>query len=451
MPGNQRIANKQDLVEFFRRSATPTNRLRIGIEVERSAVYEKDLHPVSYLGKNGYLDILQKLVHEAGWSILRTDEKGYITALRRGESEIHIEGDGRLELASKARKKMENLYQEYRMHENEIQELGKQMDIRWIPMGLQPLSSLKSIKLAPMQRTKTLLKTVLPNNPLAMEYTKKVNGLHVNFGYTSEEDAAEKFRTLYCVSPIIMAIFSNSPLRAGRFSGYMSYARKISYEQAPERTRAQRIFFEKDFSFEHWAQYLMSLPMTYIERKGNIIPMIQMTFGDFMEKGFGRLHAKQCDLLLHLKSLWNEVRLKSHMEFRNIEALPPSLIPSAPALIRGLTRKPEMMQAVRELTSAWTFEDHLQVRENVYKHALQAEVPGGKKILPLAKELLEIASESLKDIYQKGKSRTDLSRMLWPIKEYVFVREQSPAEYVMEMWNGPWHKNPYKLLDWASS
>jgi hypothetical protein len=36
----------------------------IGLEVERSAVFEKDLSPVHYLGSNGYLAILKKLVEE---------------------------------------------------------------------------------------------------------------------------------------------------------------------------------------------------------------------------------------------------------------------------------------------------------------------------------------------------------------------------------------------------
>jgi len=43
------------------------------------------------------------------------------------------------------------------------------------------------------------------------------------------------------------------------------------------------------------------------------------------------------------------------------------------------------------------------------------------------------------------KDRVDASRFLWPIKNYILVREQSPAEYVMEMWKGKWHKNPTKI------
>ena len=70
-------------------------------------------------------------------------------------------------------------------------------------------------------------------------------------------------------------------------------------------------------------------------------------------------------------------------------------------------------------------------------------------MIDLAKELLEIASFSLQEQHREMKDRVDASRFLWPIKEYVFVREQSPAEYVMEMWKGKWRKNCQKLIDWS--
>jgi len=64
---------------------------------------------------------------------------------------------------------------------------------------------------------------------------------------------------------------------------------------------------------------------------------------------------------------------------------------------------------------------------------------------------LNIASFSLQKQHREKKKRVDASRFLWPIKEYIFVREQSPAEYVMEMWNGKWHKDPRKLLEWSET
>ena len=141
--------------------------------------------------------------------------------------------------------------------------------------------------------------------------------------------------------------------------------------------------------------------------------------------------------------------MKHYLEYRGFDTVPPHLIPSIPAIIRALTLNPDVMRECQNLVKHWTFTDHLEMREKVCKYALQAETPDGKKVLDLAKELLEIASFSLKERHKEMKHRVDASRFLWPIKEYIFVREQSPAEYVMEMWNGEWHRDPRKLLEWS--
>ena len=156
------------------------------------------------------------------------------------------------------------------------------------------------------------------------------------------------------------------------------------------------------------------------------------------------------DRYIHINSIWGEIRIKHYLEYRGFDTVPPHLVPSIPAIIRALTLNSGVMKECQNLVKKWKFTDHLEIREEVYKHALQAETPGGKKIIDLAKELLEIASFSLKEQHREMKDRVDASRFLWPIKEYIFVREQSPAEYVMEMWRGEWHQDPRKLLEWSN-
>ncbi len=143
--------------------------------------------------------------------------------------------------------------------------------------------------------------------------------------------------------------------------------------------------------------------------------------------------------------------MKNWLEYRTIDCVPPHLLPAIPALIRGITRSKDSMTAARELMRRFSFEEYCEIRDAANKSALAAVLPNGKKILPLAKELLEIANTSLKEHHLRKRGNADDSRLLWPIKQYVFVREQSPAEFVMEQWNGPWRKDPHKLLEWSES
>ena len=54
------IRSKSDILKFFYNAAVPKKELLIGMEVERSGVYDADSSPVQYSGTSGYLAILKK-------------------------------------------------------------------------------------------------------------------------------------------------------------------------------------------------------------------------------------------------------------------------------------------------------------------------------------------------------------------------------------------------------
>ncbi len=450
MSSNSLIKSKADLVESFRRSAVERNDLKIGIEVERSAVYEESLKPVTYNGPRGYHAILKKLVAEAGWQSLDTDANGNTFALKRGESAIHTEMDGRLELASKPRRKLINLVREYERFSSEIDSISREFGVRWVSTGWQPFSRNKEISLAPKPRGK-IMHQYFAKKDEGDSQLKKTNSVHVNFGYHSESDAVRKFQTLYAVTPIISAMFANSPLNCGRFSGYMGNRLRVGQNFEAQRNQVRDFFFAEDFCFQKWVDFVCDLPMIYIERNDKQVLMEGKTFAQFIERGHGRHHAQMKDFSLHMKSCWTEIKLKNWLELRSIDCVPPHLLPTIPALVRGITRNKDSMHAARLIMKKYSFPEYCEIRDIANKDALAANLPDGRKMLALAKELLEVASTSLKGHAAEKRGNADDSPLLWPLKEYVFVREQSPAEFVMEHWTGEWRKNPHRLLEWSES
>ena len=441
------LKSKDDILKFFNDSAVPKNELMMGIEIERSGIFSETLKPVNYTDKGGYLAILNKLVGEMGWKII-TKENNNIVSLKRGETFLHIEVDGRFELASKPRLRITSLNSEFTMHNREIREISNMFGVQWVYMGWNPFAKNKEIKFAPTARAQYFKEEALKDTSLN-NFSKKINGVHVNFGFTSERDAMCKFRTILKISPILTAMFANSPIASGKFSGFMDNRLRIIQNFDPKRNMIRKEFFKKDFNFEKWVDFVISLPMTYIKRGDKSIFLKNKTFKQFLEKGHEKIQPQMEDFALQLKSIWNECRIKNYLEYRAIDCVPPHLLMSIPAIIRGITFDANSMQAAQDLTKKWSFNDHLKIRQDVCKNALATELPDGTKILNLAKELLEIANTSLKNNQKKSGIHHDISRFLWPIKEYVFVREQSPAEYVMEQWNGEWHKDPRKLLEWS--
>lgn len=454
MRSKKLIQSKSDILEFFQEASVSKKELLIGLEVEKSAVFDQDLSPVQYSGPYGYASILKKLSEEVGWKITG-QEGGKITSLKRGDSEIHIEFDGRIELVSKPRKRLYNLCREYQMHANEIDQISREFGVRWVSLGWKPFAKIDEVNIAFPEKFKAESNHAIKNYPdldkkIYTGWTKKTDGVHVNFGYTSEKDAINKFQTMLRVSPILTAMFANSPLNTGKFSGFLNNRYNSTLSCSPHRTQIRKEFLEDGFSFEKWIDYLIKLPMRRIDRKGKQI-FIPLTFEEYIKKGYKKHRARIEDFYLHIKSVWSEMRIKHYLEYRGLDTVPPHLIPAIPAIVRAITLNQDVMSECKKITENWTFNDHLEIRKGICKTGLQTRAPDGKKILDLAKELLEIASFSLKKQHQEIKDRTDASRFLWPIKEYIFVREQSPAEYIMEMWNGKWHKDPRKLIEWSES
>ena len=55
--------------------------------------------------------------------------------------------------------------------------------------------------------------------------------------------------------------------------------------------------------------------MRRIERKGNEI-FVPMSFSGFLKNGYKKHSARMDDFYLHIKSVWNEVRIKHYLEYR---------------------------------------------------------------------------------------------------------------------------------------
>jgi gamma-glutamylcysteine synthetase len=91
----------------------------------------------------------------------------------------------------------------------------------------------------------------------------------------------------------------------------------------------------------------------------------------------------------------------------------------------------------------------LQLHKDIAKRGLQAEIKG-VKMLDYCKQVLDIASENLRSFADLDEKEQDESVHLQPIKEFVFVKEKSPGEWVRDQWDGEWKQNPERLIEWCS-
>ena len=443
--------SKQDILRIFTDSAAKDKTPLIGIEAEKVGIDGRSGKSAKYTGKGGYLAILGKLYEELGWEIIKQDGK-YILQLQRGNSNLNLESDGRIELAGGPHESIHDLAREFRIHQNEISEISHIFGINWLGIGYHPVSKNKDIEDLSSPRKDQLVKIFKDvknrtKNDFGLAWFKKTSGIHVNIDYTSEEDFALKSKVFYRLAPLLVGIFANSPFSKNKFTGHMSYRYHVTLNTGIPRFRINKELYDSEFRFQDWVDHICSLPLFFFNRGEEWIKP-GITFNEFMENGYKDTRATMDDFSMHTKSLWKDVKMKNVIEIRCIDSLPPSLVPSVAALIKGIAYNKDAMEACWNMVKHWNYHEYAEFQENVAKYGWHTEMHG-VKALDLAKELVTIAETSLKqdrifDAYKKSEAK-----YLEEIKEFIFVKGGSPAEWIVKKWKGGWRGSFFPAFDWC--
>jgi glutamate--cysteine ligase len=422
---------------------------KIGIEVEKIGLYYENSKPPTYGGKRGYLAILGKMYEELGWEIVSQQGKR-ISSMKRGNAYLHLESDGRIELAGSPHESIHDLAREMRIHQNEIAEISKIYGIVWIGCGYHPFSRNKDITDISDARKDMLLnyfnKHKEKHNDFGLAWFKKTSGIHVNIDYKDEADFARKNKVLTRISPILTAMFANSPFSKKKFTGYMSFRSHVAHANALPQFDIPKDLYDSEYSYDDWINHVLDLPLVTLERDGKWYAP-ECTFREFMNNGYDNFTANINDFDLHTKTAWKDIKSKNVIELRFLDSLPPSLIPSVGALIKGLVYDEYNLKKLEDITAGWSHGDFMQLRGDAAKLGLQATIDG-KSALDIATDFIEMAEMALKKDRIRNIQNLDESIYLDPIKEFVLIHRKSPAEWLVENWHGKWRKSFYPVIDW---
>ena len=82
---------------------------------------------------------------------------------------------------------------------------------------------------------------------------KRTATVQVNLDYGSEEDAQMKTRAIMAVTPMLTALYANSPIVDGKDSGYQSYRGHIWTKMDPDRCGLLDFVFQEGEFFRQFA------------------------------------------------------------------------------------------------------------------------------------------------------------------------------------------------------
>ena len=109
-----------------------------------------------------------------------------------------------------------------------------------------------------------------------------------------------------------------------------------------------------------------------------------------------------------------------------------------PAIYEGIMYNPDALNYMEEFFEPFSYSEISELRYNVVKNALDAEIKN-IKVGDIAREILTTAENSLKVI-----SPQDI-RYLDEIKELTF-QNLTPAEVILKNWYGVWNQDIHKFV-----
>lgn len=409
------IDSREQLVEYFRGGEKPCADWGVGTEHEKFLYRRSDVEMVSYEEPEGIGDLLQTLADEHGWK--PSMDRGNIVALEKAISAITLEPGGQLELSGAVRKTIFETADELDAHLELIRALvGDRLAM--VCWGLNPFFEPSDIPWMPKSRYKVMRDYLPTRGDLAHWMMKLTCTVQANFDYASEADAAEMMRTALLISPIVSALFANSPIKVGEESGQQTYRGYLWTRTDPDRCGWPAFMYGDDWGYADYLEYILDVPMFFIRRNGAYIDKAGDSFREFIEHGHEGFEATMGDFELHLSTAFPEIRLKRFIEVRGADAGPRDHMLAVSALWKGILYHQPARKRARDLIGEVTPERHAQLFMDAYRDGLDAEAPTGR-VQELAQELVRVAGEGLDAIAEECDHKS----------ERVFL---APAEEIAE-------------------
>ncbi|MBF5044716.1 glutamate--cysteine ligase [Aggregicoccus sp. 17bor-14] len=424
------ITSIEPLVEGLRSAEKPRAQHRLGLE------HEKFVYPlpgnallpptaVPYEGPSGIGALLERMAASGGYTPFRETPTSPTIALQRGMLTVSLEPGGQLELSGSPWATAREAHAENLVHLAEARAAAAPLGLGLVALGYRPVDRVPQMPWMPKSRYQVMRRTLGARGALALNMMLMTSTGQVSLDWESEEDCVRKTVTTARLTPLLVALYANSPIVEGQDTGLASFRSKVWTQVDDARCGYLRSWFDGSFSYRAYVEWALDAPLLFLRRRGEYL-YPKLTFRQLLKEGYEGAPADLADWTDHLSTLFPEVRLKKVMEVRGADCVSAELTGALPALWRGLLYEPTALAEAEALLPALSFEEHLEFHATARTQGLRGLLRG-QPLFRLAGEMVGIA--------QRGLERLDPqdAPLLAPLAE-VARSGRSPADAVREAW-----------------
>jgi glutamate--cysteine ligase len=430
------IESEADLLQIFQRGETPRSQWMVGTEHEKIGYRRELRRPIPYGGDYGIRAVLEAFQARFGWEAVM--EGDHVIALARGRATISLEPGGQFELSGAPLATAHDTCKELNQHLDEIHDISKDLGLVWIALGRNPIVPSAEMPWMPKQRYAVMRNYLPKRGTMGIDMMAGTGTVQTNLDYSDEADMATKMRVAMAISPMVTALYANSPFANGGPTGFLSTRALIWQNTDPDRTGILPAVFRESFTYKDYVDYALDVPMFFIHR-GVYIDCAGHSFREFMRHGLEGERATLQDWELHLTTVFPEARLKNYIELRMADAGPVRMICALPAFTRGLFYDRTALENAARLVQVIAPEALTQGLRDAARIALRAEL-AGRTLQDWSRDIVTIAREGLERLDARNDAGENEVKYLQPLIEMAETG-RTGADDLLERWNGRWGRS----------
>lgn len=394
--GGGPIERFSQLAEYMAAGEKPKHQWRIGTEHEKFGYLSGSLAPLPYDGPASVRAVLEGLRDRFGWTEVL--EQGHIIGLTRDGANVSLEPGGQLELSGAPMETLHQVAAETAAHLVEVRAVAEPIGVAFAGLGAAPVWRHGDMPVMPKGRYRLMTDYMGRVGTHGTQMMYRTCTVQVNLDYASEADMVEKLRVSLALQPVATALFASSPFFEGKPNGHKSWRSRIWRDLDASRTGMLPFAFDEGMGYQAYVDWVLDVPMYFVYRDGQYINALGQSFRDFLDGRLPALPGEQptlSDWADHMTTVFPEARVKKYLEMRGADAGDQAHLDALPAFWVGLLYDQSALDAAWDLVRRWDHATREGLRVAASVSGLQGQA-GGVALLPLAREVLEIAHAGLK-------------------------------------------------------
>ncbi|GAB2849266.1 glutamate--cysteine ligase [Actinocorallia aurea] len=430
------------LAELFR--GVPGRTELVGVEIEVGVVDPRTGVSRPYAGERGVAGLLELIARR--WRGTPVVERDAILGFRRNDgAEITLESGCALEYGSPPAVGLAALVRRVRADLADLAALAHEQGLALLSGALMPYNPSGHRTWAPKPQIPLMLeffRAEFGSRSTGWAAMSRILSVQTTLDYTDAADRDAKHRTANLVSPLVAALFVNSPVWEGKPAGRLSHRLHVWSEVDRRRTGYLPHALGDPLDLDKFLDAITRLAPIFRRVTGTAAAVPPgRSFRDLLEHGYGDgSYPTDEDWTALLSTLWPYVRLRRTLELRVADGPDRTAWPAVPALWTGLLYDPRSRAEAADLMRGTGLAELDALTAAVAEDGPAGSF-GGMPLRSLCADLVRIAREGLERRIARGQEDEEVLAYLAPV-EAVAESGITPAARLAEAWRTRYASDP---------